>query len=111
MFYFQDFTVPKIMFTAIVVAGTGLNLLADPRLLDLSRVYFVPTFFWPQLVGGALYGVGFVVSGYPGTAVVGLASGKLDALLTIIGIGAGSLSSLRCFFLPWKDSTSRRTGE
>lgn len=92
VFYFQDFTVPKVMFTAIVVAGAGLYLLADMKLLDLSRVYFVPTFFWPQLVGGALFGVGFVVSGYcPGTAVAGLASGKLDALLTMIGIGAGTL--------------------
>jgi hypothetical protein len=36
--------------------------------------------------------VGFVVSGYcPGTAVAGLALGKLDALLMMIGIGAGSL--------------------
>jgi len=92
VFYFQDFTVPKVMFTAIVVAGTGLYLLADLKLLDLSRVYFVPTFFWPQLVGGALFGVGFVVSGYcPGTAVAGLASGKIDALVTMIGVGAGSL--------------------
>jgi uncharacterized membrane protein YedE/YeeE len=92
VFYFQDFTVPKVMFTAIVVAGTGLYLLSDLKLLDLSRVYFVPTFFWPQLVGGALFGVGFVVSGYcPGTAVAGLASGKLDALLTMVGIVTGSL--------------------
>ena len=92
VFYFQDFTVPKVMFTAIVVAGTGLYLLSDLKLLDLSRVYFVPTFFWPQLAGGALFGVGFVVSGYcPGTAVAGLASGKLDALVTMIGVGTGSL--------------------
>jgi len=92
VFYYQDFTVPKVMFTAIIVAGTGLYLLADLKLLDLTRVYFVPTFFWPQLVGGALFGVGFVVSGYcPGTAVAGLASGKLDALITMIGVGAGTL--------------------
>jgi uncharacterized membrane protein YedE/YeeE len=92
VFYFQDFTVPKVMFTAILVAGTGLYLLADLQLLDLGRVYFIPTFFWPQLAGGALFGVGFVVSGYcPGTAVAGLASGKLDALMTMIGVGAGSL--------------------
>ena len=92
VFFFQDFTVPKVMFTAILVAGTGLYLLADLKLLDLSRVYFVPTFFWPQLAGGVLFGVGFVVSGYcPGTSVAGLASGRLDALLTMIGIGAGSL--------------------
>ena len=91
VFYFQVFTVPKVMFTAILVAGTGLYLLADLRLLDLSRVYFVPTHVWPQLAGGALFGAGFVVSGYcPGTAVAGLASGKLDALVTLIGVGAGS---------------------
>ena len=34
---------------------------------------------------------GFVLSGYcPGTAVAGFASGRLDALVTMVGIGAGS---------------------
>jgi hypothetical protein len=80
------------MFTAIVVASIGLYLLSDLRLLDLERVYIIPTFFWPQIVGGALFGVGFVVSGYcPGTAMAGFATGRLDALVTIIGVGAGSL--------------------
>jgi len=92
VFYFRDFTVPKVMFTAIVVAGTGLYLSADLGILDLARVWIVPTYLWPQIVGGALFGVGYVVSGYcPGTAVVGLASGRLDALVTLIGVCAGSL--------------------
>jgi uncharacterized membrane protein YedE/YeeE len=92
VFYFRDFTVPKFMFTAILVACTGLYLLSDLRLLDMNRVWIIPTFFWPQLAGGALFGLGFVISGYcPGTAVVGLASGRLDALVTLFGIGAGSL--------------------
>jgi uncharacterized membrane protein YedE/YeeE len=92
VFSFRDFTVPKVMFTAILVAGSGLYLLADLKLLDLGRVYFVPTFFWPQIAGGLLFGAGFVISGYcPGTAVAGLASGRLDALVTMIGVGAGSL--------------------
>jgi hypothetical protein len=92
VFYFRDFTVPKVMFTAIVVASTGIYLLADLHLLDLERVYIIPTFFWPQLVGGLIFGVGFVASGYcPGTAVTGLASGRLDALVTMAGIVAGSL--------------------
>jgi uncharacterized protein len=92
VFYFRDFTVPKVMFTAIIVASTGIYLLADLRLLDLSRVWIIPTFFWPQLVGGLIFGVGFVVSGYcPGTSVAGLASGRLDALITMAGITAGSL--------------------
>jgi len=92
VFYFRDFTVPKVMFTAIIVASTGMYLLADLHLLDLSRVWIIPTFFWPQLVGGLIFGVGFVISGYcPGTSVAGLASGRLDALITMAGIIAGSL--------------------
>lgn len=92
VFYLTDFTVPKVMFTAILVAASGLYLLSDLKLIDISRVWIVPTFFWPQIAGGALFGVGFIVSGYcPGTAVTALASGRLDALVTMIGIGAGSL--------------------
>lgn len=92
VFYLTDFAVPKVMFTAILVAASGLFLLSDFGLLDMSKIWIVPTFFWPQLVGGAVFGIGFVFSGYcPGTAVAGLASGRLDALVTMIGIGAGSL--------------------
>jgi hypothetical protein len=92
VFYLRDFTVPKFMFTTIIVACIGLYLLSDLGLLDIDRIWIVPTFFWPQLVGGALFGVGYIISGYcPGTAVVGFASGRLDALVTIFGIGAGSL--------------------
>ncbi len=91
IFYLRDFAVPKTMFTAIVVAATGLYLLADLGLLDITRVYLIPTFFWPQLAGGVLFGIGYVVSGYcPGTAVAGLASGRLDALVAMAGIAAGS---------------------
>ena len=93
VFYLTDFVVPKVMFTAILVAACGLYLLSDLGLLDLSRVWIVPTFFWPQIAGGVIFGIGFVVSGYcPGTAVAGLASGRLDALITMIGIGLGSLA-------------------
>jgi uncharacterized membrane protein YedE/YeeE len=92
VFYLKDFAVPKVMFSAILVASLGLYLLSDLKFLDMRRVWIVPTFFWPQLVGGALFGLGFLVSGYcPGTAVAGFASGRMDALFTIIGIGAGSL--------------------
>ena len=91
VFYFRDFTVPKVMFTAIVVASTGIYLLSDLHLLDISRIYIIPTFFWPQLLGGLIFGVGFVVSGYcPGTAVTGFASGRIDALVTMAGVSAGS---------------------
>ncbi|MEJ2696876.1 MAG: YeeE/YedE thiosulfate transporter family protein [Candidatus Sulfobium sp.] len=92
VFYLTDFTVPKVMFTAIVVAAAGLYALSDFGLIAMGRVWIVPTFFWPQIVGGAIFGVGFVVCGYcPGTAVAGFASGRMDALVTLAGITAGSL--------------------
>ncbi len=92
VFYLTDFAVPKAMFTAILVAATGLCLLSDLKVLDMSRVWIIPTFLWPQLVGGALFGLGYLISGYcPGTAVAGFASGRLDALITMLGIGAGTV--------------------
>jgi uncharacterized membrane protein YedE/YeeE len=93
VFYLTDFTVPKVMFTAILVASSGVYLLSDLGLMDIGGMWLVPTFFWPQIAGGFVFGIGFVLSGYcPGTAVAGLASGKLDALLAMTGIAAGSLS-------------------
>ena len=100
VFYLTDFAVPKAMFTAILVAATGLCLLSDLKLLDMSRVWIIPTFFWPQLAGGALFGLGFLVSGYcPGTAMAGFASGRLDALVTMVGVGVGAL--LFAAVYPW----------
>ncbi len=92
VFYLRDFAVPKAMFSAILVASSGLYLFGDLKLLDMTRLWIVPTFFWPQMVGGALFGLGYLVAGYcPGTAVAGLASGRLDALVTMLGMIAGSL--------------------
>jgi len=100
VFYRTDFAVPKMMFSAILVAATGLCLLSDLKILDMSRVWIIPTFLWPQLAGGALFGLGYLVSGYcPGTAAAGLASGRLDALVTMVGIGSGTL--LFSALYPW----------
>jgi uncharacterized membrane protein YedE/YeeE len=91
VFYLRDFAVPKAMFTAILVASSGLYLLGDLKLLDIGRVWIVPTYFWPQIAGGFLFGLGYLVAGYcPGTAVAALAGGRLDALVAIFGMLAGS---------------------
>lgn len=89
-FYLTDLSVFKVMFSAIVTAMLGTFYLGWLGLLDLSLVYLTPTFVIPQVVGGLLLGVGFVVGGYcPGTACVGLSTGKLDAIACIAGIFAG----------------------
>ena len=89
-FYFRDLTVFKVMFTAIVTAMLGVYYLSVIGVVDLSLVYLTPTFLVPQIVGGLILGVGFVVGGYcPGTACVAVATGRIDALVFVAGIFAG----------------------
>lgn len=92
-FYGTDFTVLKVMFTAIASAMLGAVILSGVGLLDLEAVQFnYPTFLWPMIVGGLMLGAGFVVSGYcPGTSFVATASGKLDGAATVLGVVGGTL--------------------
>jgi hypothetical protein len=92
-FYFNDLAVLKVMFTAIVTAMLGLTYLGWIGFLDLSLVYLVPTHVGPQIVGGLLLGVGFIVGGYcPGTSVAATATGKMDALVFLAGMFAGTFA-------------------
>ena len=99
-FYLSDLAVFKVMFTAIVTAMLGVTYLGWMGLLDVSQIYLTPTFLWPQVVGGLVLGVGFVVGGYcPGTSVAAVASGKLDAIVYALGIFAGTFAFAEAF--PW----------
>ena len=99
-FYLYDMSVFKVMFTAIVTAMLGVTYLGWLGWLDLSLVYLVPTHLLPQLVGGLVLGVGFVVGGYcPGTSVASLANGRIDGFVYASGIGAGTLVYAEMF--PW----------
>lgn len=92
IFYLRDFTVLKVMFTAIVTAMLGSVLLSNLGVLDLSLVHVSPTFVVPFLVGGLLFGAGFVVGGWcPGTAVVGVVTGSVDAAMFLVGLLGGIL--------------------
>jgi hypothetical protein len=47
----------------------------------------------PQLIGGLLVGMGFMIGGYcPGTSIVASAGGKIDAMLFVFGLLLGSLT-------------------
>ncbi len=89
-FYLRDMRVLKVMFTAIVTAML-LVFLADALwLLDAGQLYVNPTHLWPGIVGGLVFGAGFVIGGYcPGTSLVSLATLKLDGLFFLLGMGAG----------------------
>ncbi len=86
-FYFYDMTVFKMMFTAVITAMLGLFWLSYFGVLDLSLVYLIPTYIIPQIVGGFIFGIGFVMGGLcPGTSCVSLTTGRLDAVVLIFGM-------------------------
>lgn len=92
IFYFRDMTVLRVMFTAMVTAMLGLQLALSLGSVSAEQIYFLPTVYGAQIVGGLLFGVGFVLSSWcPGTAAVGLASGRLDALIFLGGAMLGSI--------------------
>jgi hypothetical protein len=94
-FYGTDLTVFKVMFGAIVTAMLGATALHVVGLLDFEALAdhaTSATFLWPMIAGGFLLGVGFIVSGYcPGTSFVAMASGKLDGLVTVLGVVVGQV--------------------
>jgi uncharacterized membrane protein YedE/YeeE len=97
-FYFTDLTVFKVMFTAIITALLGLFWLSWLGVLDLSLVRVSPTYVLPQLVGGLIFGIGFVTGGYcPGTSCVAAATGKIDGLVTLFGILLGIVFAAELF--------------
>jgi len=89
-FYFNDMTVFKVMFTSILVAMVGLYSLDAVGLADVNMMWVNPTFIPAQAVGGFLLGVGFIMSGLcPGTSIVSMVSGRIDAWVTFAGIFVG----------------------
>jgi uncharacterized protein len=91
IFYGRDFRVLRVMFTAIITGMIGLYFLDLTGILPIGNIGLIDTYLVPQLVGGLVFGVGFIVGGYcPGTSLVAAASGKADGLLFIVGLVIGS---------------------
>jgi hypothetical protein len=83
-----DFTVIKVMLTAIVVGMVGIFSL---HRLGLVELHAKPTHYAANIAGGLLFGVGLGVLGYcPGTGVAALGQGNYDAIAGILGLMAGS---------------------
>lgn len=85
-----DFTVVKIMLTAVVTGMIGVHLL---RSLGLAELHPKPGSLGSTAIGGLIFGVGFGILGYcPGTVAGAVGQGSLDALfggMVGILIGAG----------------------
>jgi len=92
IFYFKDWAVLRVMFTAIVVAMLGLLYFTGIGWMEADAVTQKETFLGAQIAGGLLLGAGFIIGGYcPGTSAVAAASGKLDAIAYLGGMLFGTL--------------------
>jgi uncharacterized protein len=90
-FRLTDWSVFKVMFTAIVVAAVGLTALTASGAIAADQLYVPSAFLGAAAIGGALVGAGFAIGGYcPGTSVVGLVSGRIDAVVFFIGLLLGT---------------------
>jgi uncharacterized protein len=84
----QDFTVTRIMLTAIIVGMIGVFTLHHFAKVNL---HVKPTRIGPNIIGGLLFGAGFALLGYcPGTAAAALGQGSWDALFGMAGLVVGS---------------------
>lgn len=97
-FLLKDFTVLKIMLTAIVVGSVGIY---GMRALGLDiGLHVKTTALLGNALGGIIFGVGMTILGYcPGTAVAAIGEGSRHAIPGVLGmvVGAGLYAEI----YPW----------
>jgi len=84
-----DFTVVKIMLSAVVTGMIGVHILKSA---GLARSHIKSGSFGSSVIGGLIFGVGFGMLGYcPGTVAGAVGQGSLDALCGgVVGILVGA---------------------
>jgi uncharacterized protein len=88
MLLLRDFTVLKVMLTAVVVGMIGIYAL---HAAGMVKLHIKPTRYGANVLGGLLFGVGFGLAAYcPGTSATAIGQGNYDALAVILGLIAGS---------------------
>ena len=90
----RDFTVLKIMLTAIAVGAVGFWVLVA---LGAAHVDVKPAQLGGVLLGALLFGSGLAVLGYcPGTTVAAVGEGRRDAIAGLLGM------FVRAFAFVWE---------
>lgn len=103
----EDFTVVKVMLTAIIVGTVGVFAL---HALGLVKLHVKPTRYAANIIGGLIFGVGFALLGYcPGTGAAALGQGNLDAIAGVAGLMVGSY--LFAEASAWLDKTLMKVGD
>jgi uncharacterized protein len=94
-FRLTDFTMVKVMLTAIVVGGLGVLFLIDA---GDAKYYIKEADLLAVALGAALFGVSLVIWGYcPGTGLASAATGSVHGLIGDLGAVAGAIAYASTF--------------
>lgn len=84
----RDWTVVKIMATAVAVGSVGVYALVET---NLATLHIKPALLGGVIFGGLLFGIGLAVFGYcPGTGVAACGEGHRDAMVGVAGMLCGA---------------------
>lgn len=84
----KDWTVVKIMATAIAVGSVGVYALVA---MGMATLHIKPALLGGVITGGLLFGAGMAVFGYcPGTGVAASGEGHRDAMVGVAGMLCGA---------------------
>ena len=87
-FVLKDWTVVKIMGTAVIVGAIGVYALVA---MDFASLHVKPLLWGGVVIGAVCFGVGIAVFGYcPGTSVAACGEGRRDAMVGVLGMLLGA---------------------
>ncbi len=86
----KDFTVMKVILTAIVTGSIGLYTLRYLGIIPSLMLSKTPIMM--TAIGGVIFGLGMSLAGYcPGTGIAAIADGSRDMIYGMIGMITGAL--------------------
>lgn len=86
----RDYTLFKVMLTAIVVGGIGVFVLHSG---GFAAYHIKPANLLAVALGAIFFGVGMAIYGYcPGTGLAAIGTGSFHALVGAIGMIAGAIA-------------------
>lgn len=87
-FLLKDWTVVKVMLTAVAVGAIGVWAMVA---MGIASLHIKPAAFGGIILGGLLFGIGMAVFGYcPGTSVAACGEGRRDAMVGVLGMLCGA---------------------
>lgn len=86
----KNFTVMKVILSAIVTGSVGIYTLDALALIPTFHLSGTPILF--SIIGGSVFGIGMSLTGYcPGTALIALATGAKDMIFGLLGMFVGTI--------------------